>query len=156
MSRLNRPLQRIPTIMAPPEDKPIRDVAAAIVQNNEGRVLLLQRSPTAPTFPLHWGPVTGMVVDDETPAEAALREIAEELGVRPDTGGRIVRAAESFTVDIGEIVLRVHPFLCALDETATIVLNRENTRYAWLTVAEALALPTIPNLEVDFQLLGLL
>ena len=133
-------------------DKPIRDVAAAIMQDDEGRVLLLQRGPTAPTFPDRWGPVTGLVEAGETPAAAALREIAEELGV----SGHLLRGGDPFLVDVDAFVVRVHPFLCRLEGDAAITLDDENTRFAWLTIEDALALPTIPALDEDLRQLGLL
>lgn len=136
----------------PPAEKPLRDVAAAVIQDETGRVLLLQRGPTAPTFPEHWGVVTGYVDAGETPAQTALREIAEELNVT----GRILRAGEPFLVDIGRAVVRVWPLLCALDDPGAIRLADENQRFAWVFASDALARPTVPQLDQDFRALGLL
>ncbi len=134
-----------------PTDQPIRDVAAAIIQDEAGRVLLLQRGPTAPTFPGHWGPVTGYVEAGETPAEAVRREIGEELAV----GGHILRAGEPFLVDIGRAVLRVWPFLCALDRPDAIQLQAENQQYAWVPIPAIAQRQTIPNIDQDLRALGL-
>lgn len=135
-----------------PTEKAVRDVAAAVIQDEAGRVLLLQRGPTAPTFPEHWGVVTGYVDAGETPAQAALREIAEELNV----AGRVLRAGEPFLVDIGRAIVRVWPLLCALDDPAAIRLADENQQFAWASVPDALARPTVPQLDQDFRALGLL
>ncbi len=139
-------------VEASPAEKPVRDVAAAVIQDEAGRVLLLQRGPTAPTFPDHWGVVTGYVDPGETPAQAALREIAEELNVT----GRVLRAGAPFLVDIGRANVRVWPFLCALDEPGAIRLADENRRFTWASVPEALARPIVPQLDQDFRALGLL
>lgn len=139
--------------MGAQDAKPVRDVAAAVIQDTVGRVLLLQRGATAPTFPGHWGPVTGLVEAGETPAEAALREMQEEIGL----GGRIVRAGAPFLVDVGAFAVRVHPFLCELiGEPGDIHLHAENQRHEWLPIAAALARQAIPGLDRDFRALGLL
>lgn len=139
--------------MPDPADKPIRDVAAAVIQRPaDGRVLLVQRGPTAPTFPGCWGVITGFVEPGETPAAAARREIAEELGV----AGTVIREGAPFTVDIGPFVVRAWPLLCHIDPAARVTLDRENTRWEWVALAEVFARQTIPQLEQDFRALGLL
>lgn len=135
-----------------PDDKPTRDVAAAIIRDEGGRVLLVQRGATAPTFPGHWGPVTGYVEAGETPARTALREIAEELGV----AGRILRAGEPFRVDIGAAVVQVWPFLCTLDAPNAIQLQAENQRYEWVPIPAIAQRQTIPNIDQDLRALGLI
>ncbi len=136
----------------PAGDKPIRDVAAAVIQDEQGRVLLLQRGPGAPTFPNHWGLVTGEVDPGEAPQATALREIAEELGVK----GRVLRAGKPFQVDIGAIIVRVWPFLCALDRPTEIHLQPENERYEWVPIPQVFERQTIPRIDQDFRALGLL
>ena len=106
----------------PPQS--IRDVAAAVIQDDAGRFLIVQRGPTAPTFPGHWGVITGLVEVGESPAAAAVREIAEETGLT----GRVLRSGEPFTVDIGPYVVRVWPFLCAVDDPAAVRLPRKRRR----------------------------
>ncbi len=132
--------------------KPIRDVAAAVIQDEAGRVLLVQRGATAPTFPGCWGVVTGFVDAGETPAGAVGREIVEELGAV----GRIVRAGAPFTVDIGPFIVRAWPFLCTLEAGSTIHLQEENQRYEWVALADVFSRPLIPQLDQDFRALGLL
>lgn len=133
-------------------NKPIRDVAAVVIQDEAGRVLLLQRGATAPTFPNCWGLVTGMVEPGETPAQTALREIAEELGVQ----GRILRTGDPFEVDIGPYIVRAWPFLCAIDAPDAIRLQDENQRCEWVPLPEVFQRETIPQIEQDFRALGLL
>lgn len=132
--------------------KPLRDVAAAVIQDDEGRFLIVQRGPTAPNFPNHWGVITGMVEPGESPEQTALREIREELGA----DGQIVRAGAPFPVDIGTMIVRVWPFLCTLSSPGTIQLNAENQRYAWVPLVEIFNRDTIPQLDQDFRALGLL
>lgn len=138
--------------MTAPPAKPIRDVAACVIQDDAGRVLLLQRGSTAPTFPDCWGLVTGMVEAGESPAQAALREIGEELGV----AGHILRTGEPFEVDIGVFIVRAWPFLCAIETPDAIQLQPENQRYEWVPLPEVFQRDTIPQIAADFRALGLM
>ncbi len=127
-------------------------MAAAVILRADGCVLLVQRGASAPTFPDCWGVITGFIEPGETPAQAGLRELAEELGV----AGEVVRAGEPFTVDIGPFVVRAWPLLCAIPPDAAIALQAENQRWEWVPLAEVFARPTIPQLEQDFRALGLI
>ncbi len=55
-------------------------VANVVVQNSSSEVLLLQRSPNLKHGNL-WGLPGGMVDEDETELEAAIRELDEETGL---------------------------------------------------------------------------
>ena len=52
-----------------------------IPYNNEKKLLLQLRSDDAPRYPGLWGFFGGMIDGDETPEEALLREVKEELGL---------------------------------------------------------------------------
>ena len=54
---------------------------SVLVLNNQGQVLLQKRSANKKYFPNTWALCTGHVENGETPKEAALRELNEELGV---------------------------------------------------------------------------
>ena len=54
---------------------------SVFVLNNQGQVLLQKRSANKKYFPNTWALCTGHVENGETPKEAALRELNEELGV---------------------------------------------------------------------------
>jgi 8-oxo-dGTP pyrophosphatase MutT (NUDIX family) len=133
-------------------DRSVRDVAAAVILNAAGETLIVQRGPTAPTYPDHWGVITGFVDPGETPEQAALREIAEELGVT----AHIQRSGEAFLVDAGHFVARIWPFLCAIDRPDEIQLHPENQRYEWVPIASVFTRPTLPRLDQDFRALGLI
>lgn len=54
--------------------------------NKSGQLLALKRGMTAPWKPSHWNITGGVVGDDnpnESPKEAALREVLEETGLTP-------------------------------------------------------------------------
>ena len=55
-----------------------RRTVSVVVTRDDGRVLLLQRTPERGGF---WQPVTGRVEHGESPAQAAQRELREETGI---------------------------------------------------------------------------
>lgn len=61
---------------------PLPAVLAALVR--EGRLALVQRDKEAP--PRRWGLPGGVMELGESPARAALRELAEETGIRAQAG----------------------------------------------------------------------
>lgn len=59
----------------------MKQIAAVIFENDNGELLLYKRdnTPGIP-FPLHWDLIGGHVEEGETPEEALVREVREELG----------------------------------------------------------------------------
>jgi 8-oxo-dGTP diphosphatase len=60
----------------------MKEIAAIIFQNDDGEFLLYLRDnkPDIP-FPDHWDLIGGHVEEGETPEEALVREVKEELGI---------------------------------------------------------------------------
>jgi 8-oxo-dGTP diphosphatase len=60
----------------------MKTIAAIILENDEGEFLLYLRDnkPDIP-FPDHWDLIGGHVEDGETPEEALVREVKEELDI---------------------------------------------------------------------------
>jgi 8-oxo-dGTP diphosphatase len=60
----------------------MKEIAAIILENDKGEFLLALRDnkPGIP-FPNHWDLIGGHVEDGETPEEALLREVKEELNI---------------------------------------------------------------------------
>ncbi|MDC7951648.1 DUF126 domain-containing protein [Methanomassiliicoccaceae archaeon COG_1] len=111
-----------------------RHVATAMVAV-DGKVLLLRRPEGARSFPGGWSLVSGGVEGDETPLEAARREVREETGIAV---GMPDGSLPEFRIREGGTVWVVHPVLFRLEE-AEVALNGENAAYEWLPAAEAAA-----------------
>jgi len=62
-------------------------LAAAVVMDDDGRVLLVRRSATERFLPRVWGVPCGKLESEEHPEDGALRELKEETGLL----GEIVR-----------------------------------------------------------------
>ena len=56
-------------------------VVGAIIENNKGDFLLQKRDNKAPNYPLHWTLFAGAVEKSETPKNAILRELKEEISL---------------------------------------------------------------------------
>ncbi len=64
-------------------------VVAAVIEL-DGRILIAQRKRTS-QHPLKWEFPGGKVEPEETPEQAVVRELAEELGIRAQVGPEIAR-----------------------------------------------------------------
>ncbi|MFV2087744.1 NUDIX domain-containing protein [Micromonospora sp. LOL_021] len=65
------------------------DVAAVLLVDPAGSILLQLRDGNAPSHPHAWCVPGGHCEPGETPEQAALRELAEETGLRPEHGLRL-------------------------------------------------------------------
>lgn len=134
--------------MAP---KPVRDIAAAVVQREDGRLLLLKRAPTHHPGGGKWCFVTGYVEQGEQPQAAAVRELHEELGLdaEPVKTGRLV------IVEIDSATLYVHPFLFTVPDFP-VQLDWEHTDSAWIEPGELYNYEFVQQLDEDLMALDLL
>jgi 8-oxo-dGTP pyrophosphatase MutT (NUDIX family) len=128
-----------------------RLVAAAVLMRPDGRVLLLRRSMLHQTNPGQWCFVTGYVKAGEEPGQAAVREVAEELGLEVE----IERSGEIVVVETERGTLRVYPFLC-LTDVEEVSLDWEHTDYTWIVPEMVRDYDIVPQLDEDLISLGLL
>lgn len=75
--------------------------AIMVVLNPSGRVLIQHRTATAPWMPLHWDLPGGMVEEEETDQEAAIRETQEECGITPTKVGKLGTVSDNVIAFIG-------------------------------------------------------
>ena len=112
-----------------------------VVHTKEGEVLLLERrTPSG-----YWQSVTGSLKDNETPHDAAIRELEEETGIKTadieDCGitNRFEIVSEWKARYAPEVTHNTeHVFQLLLDQRVNITLNdHEHVAYAWLPKEEA-------------------
>lgn len=117
------------------------------ILRHEGKVLVLKRSESAPSFKGKWSGLSGIIEEGEAPMEAAIREIGEEAGLAPDRI-RFVKDARPLYVRRENIIWEVCPMLFeAFDEHVS--LNSENTDHKWVLpeqVQELNAVDKLPEL----------
>ena len=110
--------------------------------NARGEVLLqLRDNIPSIRFPNHWGCIGGGVERGETPEQAMLREVDEELGIAPGPHEYI----GTYNRHSGDI----HIYTSRLDATAEALMPglTEGQRVAWHTPQAAMMLPLVPWLE---------
>lgn len=107
--------------------KQINVVGAAIVKDN--KILCAQRGPEG-SLPNMWEFPGGKIEKDETPMEALVREITEELECRVKVGEQI--DVTSYEYDFGIVTLTT--FYCELIEGTPQLTEHAEVR--WLAPAE--------------------
>lgn len=129
--------------------KIIHGIAGVIIRE-DGRVLLLRRAADYYNFPGKWSVVTGHILPNETPDEAVLREIREELQVE----ATIISAGSLVYIRLPEVTLVIHPFKCKISNYQ-FTLSSENERYQWVLPEQIRHFDMVPQLEDDLIAIGL-
>lgn len=111
--------------------RPPIPVVCALLQNDDGHLLLAQR-PAHKHLGLKWEFPGGKVEPAESPEDALHREIREELGCTL-TG---LRALPRYTHDYGTVRIEMMPFLCRLASDSTAPTPQEHVALAWTRPAD--------------------
>ena len=120
--------------------EPKKEGALAVVQR-DGRLLMIQRALDLQRAPGQWGLPGGLLEPGETPAQAALRELEEELGLK----GRSRTALGSSWSLSGEYCLHWIPI--EIDAAAQPKAYPDEVhRWRWVNAAEISTLhPLVPG-----------
>jgi 8-oxo-dGTP pyrophosphatase MutT (NUDIX family) len=135
-----------------PSYSPGINVAVIRQVNQNWQYLLLQRSGEDPAYGGVWGLLSGTRDNHETVTALALREMQEEIGLRPN----LLFATEyclQFFVPTRDAVWVLPVLAATVDSDAKIVLNSENSDYRWLECREAVNLAHWRNLKDVIRLL---
>jgi dihydroneopterin triphosphate diphosphatase len=98
--------------------------------------LLLRRAP-GDRCPGSWETVHGHIEDEELPADAALRELEEETGLKPDKLYNLSRV-ESFYLHAKNEVALIPAFVAMVGVKAEVRPGSEHDDFRWVDVGEAL------------------
>lgn len=100
------------------------------------RVLLLRRAGQEPIYPGMWQIVTGTVQEAERAVDAALRELQEETGMRPQAFW-IVPYTNSFYEPRRDEIHLIPFFAAQVAEDARVLLSPEHDDFCWVSFEEA-------------------
>ncbi|MEO6095732.1 MAG: NUDIX domain-containing protein [Fibrobacteria bacterium] len=128
-----------------------REFAAAIIVNGAGELLLLRRSPATLRWPGKWGLAGGGVEAGETPEQALVRELREELG--SDIRLRNLRGPDRLAAigGYGGFIHLWHQLWLG----GNIVLSLEHTGFVWVDPSGYAKLDVMPGVDEDLTHFGI-
>jgi len=120
------------------------DGVVAIVARGS-RVLVIRRAPGVP-HPGYWAPLSGRVEPGESQAEAVVREVREEVGLRVRAGRKVWEC----TTHDGRFLL--HWWTAILDgDSAEVTPDpREVSDFRWIEPAEFARLEPVFEADAEF------
>jgi 8-oxo-dGTP pyrophosphatase MutT (NUDIX family) len=119
--------------------KMIECVSSVVYVN--GKILMLHRPDNAISFPGVWSLVAGKIEKNESPDEAAKREILEETGLRVSSRPS---SLQPILVRENDVIWKVFPYLFVHNDV-NVKLNKENVEHKWVTIAELEKLSTVTS-----------
>ena len=109
----------------------MKDHAAIIIRDGDGRILFIQRSMKKSTLPGAWSFPSGTVEEGEDVLSTAVRESMEELGVD------VLAEKVLSTLDLPEFSARLHFVLCSVkDGEPTIKEPDEIDVINWMSMED--------------------
>lgn len=123
-------------------------LAKAVLQAEDGTVLLLRRSESDVRRPLQWDFAGGNVEDDEDFVTACAREVEEEAGIHMAPKDLHLAYTTSIVNDNGGSVCWL--FFVGHASTKEVKLSFEHDQYQWVALDEA-----IEMIEYDRQKIAL-
>lgn len=134
-------------------------VALGLLINDQGQFLItLRNDPKAKWAHLKWEIPGGGIEKGETPEQAVIRELKEEVGVEasllnyPSVITKMIRPVKN-----GELLFIFSTFLCKIKSGDIKLDRREAIDYRWVTLSELKTLPYLSRTdEIVEQVLKLL
>ncbi len=112
-------------------------VLKSILRHSDGTFLILRRSKTDQKRPGDWDFPGGLLDPGESLEEGALRELKEEIGIKPDK--LILRYTMSMILDEGVMQKNyIQMIFAGTTEQKEITLSYEHDMYEWLGPEEFL------------------
>ena len=129
-----------------------RKVVTSFLQYNQ-KILILKRSDEVKTYKNRWAAISGTIEIDETPKEAALREIKEETGLKDDEFTIINNNDVPLLIEDENQIWIIYTFLVKVKKDK-IIFNWEHVEYSWINPEKIDEYDTVPKLkEALFKLL---
>jgi 8-oxo-dGTP diphosphatase len=102
-------------------------------------ILLAKRADDRTFYPGMWDVIGGHCEADESPADTLVREVVEEIGVKPTRYREIAVLAEPAPSEQGDA--RYHVFVVSTwDGGEPRLVGTEHSELRWMSVADALTL----------------
>jgi 8-oxo-dGTP diphosphatase len=126
--------------------------AINVIEDEQDRILLLQRSPGATLGPGLWGFSGGHIEAGETAEQCSMRELDEELGSSHalELCGQLGPVRDTFYGGTFQVFLFHY-----LWRGGRIRLNEEHTRYEWVAKEDYRAYPVMDGIDEDIDYFGI-
>lgn len=109
--------------------------AVAVIQRDDGRILLLKRSDQEKVYPGHFTFPGGKVEDNDTITEALAREVQEECGLTLSEGIILIKEKAIGRPD-GQTSKSLS-FLCQVEDASNVTIDTNDfTEYRWVNLDE--------------------
>ena len=115
--------------------KKARVIAKTVVQNSSGEILLVRRSKTAPRRALDWDLPGGFVEKGEDFANAAAREIEEEVGISIPKASLHLSYTHTAYREFGSVCWL---FFVGKTEKSDVKLSFEHDMFQWISLDDAI------------------
>ena len=127
-------------------------VVTAVVKNKD-KVLILKKSPDDWNYPNKWSFYSGYVKEFDSAEDTVLREIKEETGLKAKliTKGKLLYKDDKEKEKSWVIMV----FLCEV-KSRNVKLDHENSEFRWIDFKDLKKYATVPGLEKDLKVLGLI
>ncbi len=117
----------------------------------KNKVLILKKSPNDWNYPNRWSFCSGYIKEFESAEDSVLREITEETGLK----AQIVKKGKLFQRTDKNKSWVIVPFLCRT-KSKDVKLDHENVEFRWINYNDIKNYQTVPGLEKDLKVLGLM
>lgn len=125
----------------PPEDFSSQIEASGCYMEWDNKILFLKRHPERPQGDT-WGVPGGKIEREETPLEAVIREVREEVGI--NIQNQKIEEAGKLFVRLPHLDYIFHMFCTLFKEQPKVDLElTEHVELRWLSISEAIELPLI-------------
>ena len=131
---------------------PVARYALNLLTNSHGELLLIKRATSARLGPGLWGLPAGRIEDGETPAQAALREMEEEIG--PGHVTELLRYLGPLRDTYYGGIYEIHLFHRRW-RAGTVTLNHEHSAWAWVAAERYRDYAVMDGIDEDIALLEL-
>ena len=125
---------------------------AGIVKKKD-KVLILKKSKDDYNYPNKWSFCSGYVKEFESAEDTVLREIKEETGLNAKIAksGKLIQIPDKNNGKTWIVIV----FLCEV-KSRNIKLDHENVEFKWISCKDIKKYDTVPGLEKDLKVLGLM
>lgn len=117
-------------------------VAVAVLIFKGDQLLTLRRSPYKDASPLIWESISGRLLEEEDPYDAAVREVEEECGLKVSFDPRPVDAYKAKRLGRNMILIVYKANYVSGD----VILSSEHDQFAWRTLEEFKAITPLKSL----------